>query len=396
MPHRALIALTLIAIPSLAGATDTLSALEEEQVALFERIAPAVVAIRRGDVAATGFAVAPGFVVTTAHAVGDASAVEVSLRDGRSFRAEVLERSRDGFDVALLRVDGTLAAVLELSPAPELRTGAVIATIGHGDGSRWSFSTGLVSNAAPAGPDGPLLALQLPLRPGASGGPVVDLSGRVVGIVAHGAPGTIAFAVRSDAALRSLAGLAAIDRELLALAPAGEVAAEAGVEPAPPPDPPTLLVGPADPRSAAAPAGPTAHPAGPRRAARAFERVRGRAPQRIQLSAPAPLEAPPPLALGPAFPSSDGLAAAALLAGGAVLLVALEFAGGGIGSRAHRGSGDRATSRRATARRVLSPARTPAAPPPRAPATPRPGQDGRPPSAPGSSPHLTPPGPRPP
>lgn len=372
MSYGGLIALTLFAIPSLAGAADTLSAVQEEQVALFERIAPAVVAVRQGDSAATGFAVAPDLVVTAAHALGAATEVEVSLRDGRVLRGKVLERSQDGLDVALVRVDGTLAAALELSVAPEIRTGAVVATVGHGDGGRWSLSTGLVSNDAPAGPDGGLVTLQLPLRPGASGGPVVDLSGRVVGIVAHGAPGTIAFAVRSDAALRSLAGLAAIGREPLALAPVEDVAGEAAAEPAPL-RAPELLVGPADPRSTAATGAWMAPSTVRQHASRVSEQGRGQAPVRMKLHVPASREEPPPPARRAGVPLGDGLASATLLACGVVALAALAFAGGRLGSRAPR-SDERATTRRAHALRVLPMPETravtlpPAPPPPPAPA----------------------------
>ncbi|HEX9050181.1 MAG TPA: serine protease, partial [Anaeromyxobacter sp.] len=116
-----------------------------------------------------------------------------------------------GLDLALVRIPATPDRVLELTATSSVRTGSVVAVVGHGEGLLWSFATGLVSNAAPAGPDASLLALQVPLRPGASGGPVVDRSGRVVGVVALGGGGT-AFAVRSDAVLRAfpeLAGAAA-------------------------------------------------------------------------------------------------------------------------------------------------------------------------------------------
>jgi len=223
---------------------DTLAALEDEQTALFERVAPAVVAIRSGNGYAAGFAVAPGLVLTAAHALRGEGAIEVTLRDGRIVPGEVVERSPDGLDLALLAIPATPAALLELSAILDVRTGSLVAVVGHGDGSLWSLSTGVVSNVAAAGPDGTLLGLQIPLRPGASGGPVVDRRGRVVGIVAHGASGAVAFAVRSDAALRSLPRLAQILRELAGSATEVETAM------APPLRAPELVIGPADPRPA--------------------------------------------------------------------------------------------------------------------------------------------------
>ncbi len=54
------------------------------------------------------------------------------------------------------------------------------------------------------------MRLQLPLRAGASGGPLVDRTGRAVGIVTLGGPEAAAFAVRMEAAVRALVGLAAV------------------------------------------------------------------------------------------------------------------------------------------------------------------------------------------
>jgi S1-C subfamily serine protease len=242
-------AAALTAFPSLAG-PDTLAALEEQQTALFERVAPAVVVIRSGDATSAGFAVAPGLVVTSAHGVLGATDVEVTLRDGRTLRGVVVERSGDGLDVALVRVPAT-TRVLSLTTALEVRTGSLVAVVGHGDLSLFSLATGLVSNASAAGPGGPLLALQIPLRPGASGGPVVDRSGRVIGVVAHGAPGAVAFAIRSEAVLRSLPGLAAVTREPPAAAPLDEREGDAELATAPPLAAPLLVVGPAEPRRTA-------------------------------------------------------------------------------------------------------------------------------------------------
>ncbi|HEY6004032.1 MAG TPA: serine protease [Anaeromyxobacter sp.] len=235
------LAAALSALPTLPSAA-TLAALEDEQSALFDRIAPAVVLIRSGEALGTGFAVAPDLVVTAGHNVQGATEVIVTLRDGRAFRAEVVEISRDGRDVALVRIPAAAEHVLDVSARPDVRTGSAVAVVGHGDRSLWSLSTGHVSNVAPAGPDAALLALQVPLRPGASGAPVVDRSGRVVGMVSYGAPGAIAFAVRSDGLLRSLAGLVAAEGKAISVMEGREAAVP------PPLHAPELLFGPPDPR----------------------------------------------------------------------------------------------------------------------------------------------------
>jgi S1-C subfamily serine protease len=201
--------LALASATPAAARADLLAALEEEQTRIFERVAPAVVVVSHGPRTSAGFAVAAGLVVTAAHAVGDARHVEVTLRDGRTVRGEVVDRSPHGLDLALVRVPVTPAAVLDLAAAGAVREGSVVLAVGHVDGFRWSLATGIVSSAATDGAGASLLRLQLPLRPGASGGPAVDRAGRVIGVVTQGASDTVAFAIRSEVVLAAFPALAA-------------------------------------------------------------------------------------------------------------------------------------------------------------------------------------------
>ncbi len=225
MPRRAavLVCAALVAAAPGGARGDTLASLEAEQTALFDRVAPSVAVLSAGGAIGAGFAVAPGLLLTAAHVVEGTRFVDVLLRDGRTLRGEVVERGAGGLDVALVRVPSA-PPPLDLAPSAALRPGSVVATVGHPDGNRFTLGIGLVAQAPGVGPDASLVRLQLPLRPGASGGPVVDRSGRVVGVVALGAPGTVAFAVRLEAAVRSLAGLSGVS-----LAPAPPLVA------APPP-----------------------------------------------------------------------------------------------------------------------------------------------------------------
>jgi S1-C subfamily serine protease len=163
-----------------------------------------VVVLSRGLLGA-GVAVSPGVVLTASHLVPPDGEVDVVLRDGSRVHGTLLERA-DGVDAALVRIPAAPRA-LELGRAGTLRPGAVVATIGHPDGSRFVLATGLVAQSPADAADAGLLRLQLPVRAGASGGPVVDRSGRVVGIISVGAPGTVTFAVRIETAARALDAL---------------------------------------------------------------------------------------------------------------------------------------------------------------------------------------------
>jgi serine protease Do len=221
---RALLIALAICASSTARA-DGLDALEREQQALYDRIAPSVVYIVAADGVGTGFVVGTdGLVLTNAHVVGKATSVEVVMFDGARRQGRVIERGADGIDLVLLDMGRHALPSLPLSEQP-LRIGTWVASIGHGMGGTWTFTTGMVSNIYPSerGKDKPVFQTQIPLNPGNSGGPIVDRHGVVVGVVTAGIreAQSINFAIRSERALRSLPRLREACACLIILAPPG-------------------------------------------------------------------------------------------------------------------------------------------------------------------------------
>lgn len=132
-----------------------------------------------------------GLIVTNAHVVGRGPA-EVVLRDGRLLQARLVARSRR-LDLAVLSIDapgdapGLHAAPIGDSMA--LRAGELVFALGHPFGVAGAVTSGVVIGLEPDGPaahrpDGERewLVVHMRLRPGNSGGPVLDARGRVVGI----------------------------------------------------------------------------------------------------------------------------------------------------------------------------------------------------------------------
>jgi S1-C subfamily serine protease len=215
--HRRLLVGAVLALAGGPARAESLAALEAEQAALFDRVAPGVVVVSAGASLGAGFAVAPGLVLTAAHVVAGRRDVAVTLRGGPTVSGTVVEIASGGLDVALVAVAAEDLPALALADASALRAGSVVAAVGHPDGSRWTLAVGLVAQDPADAADRRLLRLQLPLRAGASGGPVVDRAGRVVGIAVLGAEGTAAtFAVRIEAAVRALPALSRGARRLLA------------------------------------------------------------------------------------------------------------------------------------------------------------------------------------
>jgi serine protease Do len=212
----------LASAPGARAGDDPLAAIEAAQQQLFARVAPSVVFIATGSSFASGFAVAPDLLLTSAHVVGAAAAVDVILPDGKRLRGTVVERAHGDVDLALVNIAGGGLAPLPLG-GRDLRVGAFAAAVGHGLGGAWTFTIGTVSNIYPLGSERPVFQTQIPLNPGNSGGPIVDRAGRVIGVVTAGVKEAQAvnFAIRATVACQVLERLKAVCDVLTIRAPAG-------------------------------------------------------------------------------------------------------------------------------------------------------------------------------
>jgi S1-C subfamily serine protease len=156
-----------------------------------------------GVATGSGFAIADGRrVVTNHHVVADADDIVVHL-GGKRVPARLLG-SDATTDLAVLRLPrnaSPLPEPLALGDSDALRPGDTALAIGNPYGLRRSVTIGVVSglNRRMEAPDGSSIrnAIQTDaaINPGNSGGPLLDASGRVVGVIAQGRGDGIAFAV---------------------------------------------------------------------------------------------------------------------------------------------------------------------------------------------------------
>lgn len=211
-PAAALLGVLLAGPAALAqtgapSADDPLAAVEAYQQRLFTKLSPSVIFIAQGGAFGSGFFIDDtGLALTNKHVVGKAKTVSVVFQDGRKRQAEVVERARGEVDLALIQVDINASPALPLSGFNDLRVGSWVGSIGHGSGGIWTFSTGMVSNIYASRENNSLFQTQIPLNPGASGGPVFDRKGRVAGVVTSGMLNTnsVNFAIRIDVAFDTL------------------------------------------------------------------------------------------------------------------------------------------------------------------------------------------------
>ena len=141
-----------------------------------------------GIVTGSGFPIGNGYVVTNAHVVSGTTAHTITTSSGGTLRATVVYFDPER-DVAVLHVPGFNASGLTFGPAGSGTQGAVI---GYPGGGSESVVPAVVDGTVSAqGRDiynqnfvtRQIYVMQAGVHPGNSGGPLIDLQGRVLGMV---------------------------------------------------------------------------------------------------------------------------------------------------------------------------------------------------------------------
>ncbi len=163
----------------------SLSEMQQAIVSVADSVGPSVVGIgrnRRG----TGIVISEGRVLTNAHNLRGEQ-VTVSFPDGRTETGTVSGADLDE-DLAVVAVDTGDAAPLTWAPNGEVALGSPVVALANPGGMGLRVTFGFVSGTGRSfrGPRGRAISGSLehtaPLLPGASGGPVVDIDGQLVGL----------------------------------------------------------------------------------------------------------------------------------------------------------------------------------------------------------------------
>ena len=131
----------------------------------------------------SGFVISEdGLIATNLHVIGEGRGVRVEFPDGTTRAVKEVyawDRSRD---LAVIRVAGTGLTKLELGDSSMVEQGMPAVMMGNPLGFRYSMVEGLIS-ARQEVEGRTMLQLAMPVERGNSGGPVLDPSGKVIGIV---------------------------------------------------------------------------------------------------------------------------------------------------------------------------------------------------------------------
>ncbi|MDD2816572.1 MAG: DegQ family serine endoprotease [Thiotrichaceae bacterium] len=126
-----------------------------------------------------------GLVVTNSHVIAKADEISVTLRDGRSFNAQLIGADADT-DIAVIKIKAERLSALPLANSDKLRVGDFVVAIGNPFGLGQTVTSGIVSalGRSGLGIEGyeDFIQTDASINPGNSGGALVNLRGELVGI----------------------------------------------------------------------------------------------------------------------------------------------------------------------------------------------------------------------
>ena len=151
-----------------------------------------------------------GHIVTNFHVVQEGDRANVTLNDGSTYPATIVGTTPDK-DIAVLKIDAPPQKLLPLpiGQSSNLKVGQKVLAIGNPFGLDQTLTTGVISGlgreikSVSGRPIHDVIQTDASINPGNSGGPLLDSSGRLIGINTaiyspSGANAGIGFAVPVD------------------------------------------------------------------------------------------------------------------------------------------------------------------------------------------------------
>lgn len=161
-----------------------------------------------------------GYILTNVHVIQGATKIYVSLADGSQYEAEVVGQDLDS-DLAVIKFEPPKEVTLKtisFGDSADLKVGQKVIAIGNPFGMERTMTTGIVSGLGRPIQNSNkriirnMIQTDTAINPGNSGGPLLDTTGRMIGINTmimsnSGSSSGVGFAVPSETAVRVVADL---------------------------------------------------------------------------------------------------------------------------------------------------------------------------------------------
>ena len=130
-----------------------------------------------------------GYIVTNYHVIMDANKAVVTLKNGHSYKA-TLVGSAPSYDIAVLKIQPVknLLKPVDLGISQNLKVGQTVYAVGNPFGLDWTMTKGIISAlersmyATNGVPIRHMIQTDASINPGNSGGPLLNSSGKVIGV----------------------------------------------------------------------------------------------------------------------------------------------------------------------------------------------------------------------
>ena len=156
-----------------------------------------------------------GYVLTNVHVIKGATKIYVSLSDGTQYEATVVGQDEDS-DLAVIKFtppEGTVLQTISFGDSTKLKVGQKVIAIGNPFGFDRTMTTGFVSALGRPIKNSSnriirnMIQTDSAINPGNSGGPLLDTSGKMIGIntmiySSSGNSAGVGFAVPAETAVR--------------------------------------------------------------------------------------------------------------------------------------------------------------------------------------------------
>ncbi len=130
-----------------------------------------------------------GYILTNHHVIEDARKLEVTLHNGKKYAARFIG-SDPNTDIAVIKIDAPKSelVVIPMGSSKDLKVGQKVLAIGNPFGLGQTLTTGIISSVGRTlrSPGGALvedvIQTDASINPGNSGGPLIDSSGKMIGM----------------------------------------------------------------------------------------------------------------------------------------------------------------------------------------------------------------------